>query len=212
MIVSRNEIESLALKAARGAGMSWGIAEEASLSAGWLAGHGMTWAETLTSVLRQARTTSPPHISGNVVAPSCADALLCPIMTGALLSDLGSKTGIDEVRDVLEPLWLLPSLARWVTPDCAVIVTWGQSRIQLSVGGVLGASVASEGTKLASRVTISMEPIDRSEPRALVASSTGYVVRDVDWRELKDFESKTYVPASEHSRRTGAGAGLRDTD
>ena len=30
MIVSLNEIESLALKSARGAGMSWGLAEEAA--------------------------------------------------------------------------------------------------------------------------------------------------------------------------------------
>ena len=38
MIVSRNEIEGLALKAARGAGMSWGLAEEASVCGGLAGG------------------------------------------------------------------------------------------------------------------------------------------------------------------------------
>ena len=53
MIVSLNEIESLALKAARGAGMSWGLAEEAAVAASWLAARSLPWAETLADLLAQ---------------------------------------------------------------------------------------------------------------------------------------------------------------
>src|SRR4029078_635119 len=62
MIVSRNEIESLALKAARGAGMSWGLAEEASVGAGWLADSALPWAGTLTALPAQVHTTSAPQV------------------------------------------------------------------------------------------------------------------------------------------------------
>ena len=38
--LSRNEVASLCMKAARGAGMSWGLAEEAGFAAAWLVQHG----------------------------------------------------------------------------------------------------------------------------------------------------------------------------
>ena len=125
MIVSRNEIESLALKAARGAGMSWGLAEEASVAAGWLAARDLPWADTLVDVLAQAHTTSTPQIVGHVIAPSRPGTRLCPIMTGALLSDLGPPTSAMEVRDVLAPVWLAPFLARWTGLDRAASLRLG---------------------------------------------------------------------------------------
>ena len=41
MHASLNEIESLCKKAARGAGLSWGLAEEAGKAARWLSAHGL---------------------------------------------------------------------------------------------------------------------------------------------------------------------------
>ncbi|MFV0473400.1 MAG: DUF3726 domain-containing protein, partial [Pikeienuella sp.] len=38
--LSLNEVETLTLKAARGAGLSWGEAEDAALATRWLARHG----------------------------------------------------------------------------------------------------------------------------------------------------------------------------
>ncbi|NJO21709.1 MAG: DUF3726 domain-containing protein [Sphingomonadales bacterium] len=56
MIVSLNEIENLSLKACRGAGMSWGLAEEAAQAARWLAGaawHGISrWRDFLHNAVR----------------------------------------------------------------------------------------------------------------------------------------------------------------
>ena len=39
--LSCNEAASLCMKAARGAGMSWGMAEEAGFAAAWLVSHGI---------------------------------------------------------------------------------------------------------------------------------------------------------------------------
>jgi hypothetical protein len=215
MIVSRNEIESLALKAARGAGMSWGLAEEASVAAGWLAEHALPWAETLVGVFAEAHTTSPPQVVGPRIAPSHPGTRLCPIRTGALLSDLGPPASAMDVRDLLAPLWLLPFLASWAAPDRTVRLGWGEARLlvaQADVAGTDAAPARALAAAFAERVTIELQPTDRlgqSPPRR---ARSGYVAPDDAWRALHELEQRSYVPASAHSRIAGAGAGLLDND
>ncbi len=89
--LSRNEIESLCTKAARGAGMSWGLAEEAGYAAGWLASRGLDGAGVLATHLRSAQGNSWQDICP-VVEPGEWHARtvgqpLCPIALGATLSD-----------------------------------------------------------------------------------------------------------------------------
>jgi uncharacterized protein DUF3726 len=215
MIVSCNEIESLALKAARGAGMSWGLAEEASSAVGWLAEHALPWADTLIGVLRDAHKTSPPQIVEHVVAPSRLGKRLCPIMTGALLSDLGPPACAMEVRDLLAPLWLAPFLASWAGPARGVRLGWPEACLLVAQGNVAGADAAPAGalaTTFAERVAIALEPIDRLGQLPRRRERSGYVAPDDAWRTLREFEHRSYVPASEQSRLAGAGAGLLDND
>ena len=40
----------------------------------------------------------------------------------------------------------------------------------------------------------------------------GYLAPDDAWRALQALEHRTYVPASAHSRLSGAGAGMLDND
>lgn len=215
MIVSRNEIESLALKAARGAGMSWGLAEEASVAAGWLAEHALPWADTLVGVLAQAHATSPPQIVGHAIAPSRPGTRLCPILTGALLSDLGPPASTIEVHDLLAPVWLAPFLAGWAGPDCGASLSWREARLLVAQSGIAGADAvpaAALTAAFADRIAIALERTDRlQQPRTRRASS-GYVAPDDAWRSLQAFEHRTYVPASAQSRLAGAGAGLLDND
>jgi hypothetical protein len=215
MIVSRNEIESLALKAARGAGMSWGLAEEASVAAGWLAERAMPWADTLAGVLAQARTTSPPQIAGLAITPSRPGTRLCPIMTGALLSDLGPPTDAMEVRDLLAPLWLAPFLASWTGPNRAVRLAWEKVHLSVTQSGTPGASAvptAALAAAFGDSVAIALERTDRTQQLRTRRGSSGYDVPDDAWRALQELEHKTYVPASAQSRIAGAGAGLLDND
>lgn len=215
MIVSRNEIESLALKAARGAGMCWGLAEEASVAAGWLAERGLPWAETLVGVLGEAQATSPPRIEGHTLAPSHLGTRLCPIMTGALLSDLGLPATPLEVRDVLAPLWLAPFLARWAEPERGASLSWGEVRLlvaQSDTSGADSAPAAALAAVTASRVAIALAPIDRSRPLQPHPEPSGHAAPDDAWHRLQAYEHRSYVPASTQSRVAGAGAGLLDND
>jgi hypothetical protein len=215
MIVSRNEIESLALKAARGAGMSWGLAEEASVAAGWLAEHALPWADTLVGILAQTHTTSPPQIAGHRITPSRPGTRLCPILTGALLSDLGSPASVMEIRDVLAPVWLAPFLAGWAGPSRVVSLGWRDVHLLVAQSEIAGADAvlaAALAASFADSVAIALEPIDRSgQPRPRCAPS-GYLAPDDAWGTLQVFEHRSYVPASARSRMAGAGAGLLDND
>ena len=47
MKISFNEIAMTVLKAARGAGLEWGLAEEAAEAGRWLAGFYLPWAAAL---------------------------------------------------------------------------------------------------------------------------------------------------------------------
>jgi hypothetical protein len=215
MIVSRNEIESLALKAARGAGMSWGLAEETSVAAGWLAEHGLPWAETLAGFLGQAHLTCPPQIEAQRIVPSRSGARLCPIMTGSLLSDLGPYASAIEVSDVLAPVWLAPFLASWSGLDRRVQVDWpGVSLLVAQRGVAIGGppTTSALGAPVASRVAIALEQIDHSQQLLPPRGHSGFVAPGDAWQTLLEFEHRTYVPASAQSRIAGAGAGLLDND
>jgi Protein of unknown function (DUF3726) len=213
MIVSRNEIESLALKASRGAGMSWGLAEEASIAAGWLAEHALPWAGTLAALLAQAHNTSAPQVEGPAITPSRPGTRLCPIVTGALLSDLGQSAAPLQIRDLLAPLWLVPFLASWAGP--LTRLSWGDVHLliaQDSVAGMATSGAATLASAFADRVTITPEPLGRMPASAPRCASSGYDVPDDAWRALQQLEHRTYVPASTQSRLAGAGAGLLDND
>lgn len=51
MVLSLNEVQVTAKKAARGAGYPWGIAEEAGQAARWLCSHGLDGCAALAGVL-----------------------------------------------------------------------------------------------------------------------------------------------------------------
>ena len=89
MIVSFNEIETTILKAARGAGMEWGLAEEAAQAARFLARLGLPFEAPLVNLLSTRAWETPPVLEGATLRPARPDASLCPVRAGAYLSDLG---------------------------------------------------------------------------------------------------------------------------
>ncbi|MGC1487905.1 MAG: DUF3726 domain-containing protein, partial [Albidovulum sp.] len=56
---SQSEIEALGIKAARGAGYDWGMAEEAGMAARWLAHEGLPGPELLLACLQAPRGQAP---------------------------------------------------------------------------------------------------------------------------------------------------------
>ncbi|MGI9371305.1 MAG: DUF3726 domain-containing protein, partial [Hyphomicrobiales bacterium] len=107
--LSIGETESLVLKACRGAGMTWGVSEDASRVAGFLARQGVDGFTAFASLL-----TKNDGLSFDKVAPAESEGVwharggtLCPVAAGCLMSDLTYSLKGDcdfELADLSYPI------------------------------------------------------------------------------------------------------------
>ncbi|MFI5013866.1 MAG: DUF3726 domain-containing protein [Hyphomicrobiales bacterium] len=210
MIVSLNEIETTILKAARGAGMEWGLAEEAAQAARWLARLALPWAAPFAALLATGAWRVRPSIDGARLRPQSADAWLCPIRAGAYLSDLGETLPV-IVERVLFPVLLLPFAARRAS---ALELAWDGVTVRLEgeTAAVANADAQALDSVRADEVTLTAPTGHRPMEVLPPARQGGAEVDAASWAKLRGFEALTYVPASVKSRLSGAGAALDDND
>ncbi len=193
LLVSFNEVESQATKAARGAGLPWGLAEDAGRAARQLAAWGQDWSAALIELL---------------CSPEGGERL----RRVAYLVDLVSanRAGSVIVGEV-DPSWAVPLLAlaaharrdfltlRWAGHQIVTGFPGGPSP-ERPIGSpgnvVLEIEIGGHAARIGQRA---LPPT-----RARVPASR--------WREIDAFAARTYVPASAESRLAGAGAGLDDND
>ena len=210
MIISLNEIETTVLKAARGAGMEWGLAEEAAQAAGWLARSALSWEAPLLALFESAAWRTPLRLDGNHLRPRSADAWLCPVRAGACLSDLGESAPI-VIERVLHPLLLLPFAAR---REAALDLEWSGVTVRLDAGTAIIEPTDASGLDAARahRVTLTRSTLAR--PRQVLPPRRlgGVEVEEMAWARLQEFVARTYVPASAKSRLGGAGPATDDND
>lgn len=215
MIVSLNEVEILSLKACRGAGMSWGLAEEAAQAARWLAGCAWAWDQSLARLLAQRHGVSEPSLSHREIRGVIEGSPLCPIHAGAAIADLLEAGTSLTLHDVLEPIWLLPFAYRRVRAESSAVVSWptGAIRIGAANPGIAGQELSGLQTGRLQWLRVELQPHDtqaQGVPNA--ALPNGISVNDVAWADLEGWAARTYVSASLQSRMAGAGAGLFDND
>lgn len=209
MTVPLNEVEATAKRAARGAGYPWGLAEEAGKASRWLCVHQLDGAASLARLLAQGLAASledhRPVAAGVELA---GQGVLCPLITGALLSDrsdLLRDTSV-HIRNVAEPAVLLPFVA---------YAARAQKRVLTLTTGTLSAT--TDGLQLAleqelpnhaGHIEIALGgQITNPRPHATRANPD-----PASWATLGRFAHRTYAPATEESRLLGAGAGLSDND
>jgi len=204
MSLSFNEIEAIALKAIRGAGASWGLAEEAAFAARWLAERDIDWAGAIL-----ARCEAPVSDEITFDPAALRGSRLCPLRTGAFLADAGVPAAL-AISEIASPVLLLPFLARAeaTAPLCVRIETsaplWIASGHLHTRGGSLTIPASA-----AVAITTAQLPDDAApvpclrRPRPVAADAL---------QALSAFERRTYVPATAQSRLAGAGAGLSDND
>ena len=152
--LSLSEINALCFKAARGAGLTWGEAEEAGWAAAWLTRAGLAGPSILLNWLTECATLARP-----VPARGrwCAlDGPLCPLRAGLALADFagcprGRRTTLQH-RHRRASRFILPFVARaatrldlplrigWVGADLT-LDTAGNGPITMSPGDHAGAPV-----------------------------------------------------------------------
>jgi hypothetical protein len=196
MQLSLSEITALATKAARGAGLSWGEAEEAGWACGWLARAGLPGTAMLLQVLERRDTT-------------------CPLLQGIVLMD---HAGLSEgpfalpvtLQDVVEPLLLVPFLARMAERlGVPVDLDLGSQTICLTGSEPVPdlSAIRWKGDSSGAGVTIRLA---QSSTAAAPGQFDGRIDRDV-WTRLDALALLTTVPASDVSRQR-AGAQSSDND
>ncbi|MGE8412715.1 MAG: DUF3726 domain-containing protein [Pseudomonas sp.] len=217
MNASLNELENLCKKAARGAGLSWGLAEEAGKAARWLAAHGLEGAALLAAQLQQDDGCPYPQL-----APRVGDGpwqvpghWMCPLIAGATLCDHGYllRDGTTlQLADLASPVLLLPfasTTARQL--GMALELAWDACTVLFdSQGTAFLQQAAGLDSRHATRVDCRRTCLTE-HPGTALAGPLPALHDDVQ-QALERLAARTYVPASEASRLLGAGAGLSDNN
>ena len=216
MTFSLNEIETMGKRAARGAGLPWGLAEEAGKAARWLTARGLPGPEELADIL-----TRNDGRSYDELAPVSVDGVwharsgrLCPLVSGAALCDRAAEIAAGrafELGPTAQPLLLAPYAASAAKlAGTAVELSWAGAVMVFTPEGV---SIEGDGAALTARSADSVRC--RRAENAVAAAPAGAPGRAVDaetWSRLNAFAHRILAPVTEASRLAGAGAGLVDND
>lgn len=200
------EIRSLSVKAARGAGYSWGMAEEAGNAVRWLQARKLPGVAALADYLMWR--LRPDNATLTALAwrdAPLSDECFCPVELGVALMD-AEQVPHRSLR-ISHPMLLVPFLA--MTGQSGELVWEGVlvrfSKGLIDVEGSTGAFLADE-CACSFQTTLALELVQRDFNTRVPDSEHSSVA------VLASFAHKTYAPATEESRLAGAGAGLSDND
>lgn len=224
------EIESLVLKAYRGAGFSWGMAQEAGRAAGWMASRRMPALDAFAVLLRQTanrdhRQLSPNCDSGDWPQNWCSHSnLLCPVVTGVFLSDLSASTSdfptILNFTAVASPIIMAAFIVELDYPLMIQIPAIGIEVTKSTISQLSSEHCLIEKAdvklQLLANGSASAAPVGSVAQEQLQTDCSVHARRGsgslVSIRMLEELAHRTYVPATQESRESGAGAGLHDND
>ena len=115
------EVEALSKKAAKGAGYSWGQAEDAARAVRWLEARGLEGAAALAAVLEQKDA-------------GLADTA-CPILRGISVSDgMSPASELAGDSEIVSPILLLP-FADWAGESLDLGVEVGPEEVRSHTSG-----------------------------------------------------------------------------
>ncbi len=207
MIYSLNEIDAHCKKAARGVGFEWGYAEDIGKVARWLAAYELPGVSLvrhyLTQIEKSAESYSSPVItSQNKIQTNNTN--LCPIQTGCYLADVLSISADQECsfEQLGFPLLLLPFLARLADQTkLSVHYSYNDNQFHYGEGKLKCNTIKTLTCDYVehAKCIFTSESVDGKDARVI-----GQEIIDTDWNQLNNYACKTYVPATEASRR-GAG-------
>jgi len=204
---SVGETSSLAIKAARGVGMPWGIAEEAGFALRWLIRSGAPGVAAICRYLSAyERAMKVPEAGSTLVTPC---DWICPLHLGTAISDGGISLPFEQ-SSVREPLLLLPFLASQATDSHSVVLKMGTKSIIVSTDGFSTNMVEAAMLINEANCTIDFGSVDSGVTKQIGYRIPSTAIEHIE--TLNRFAHKTYAPATEESRKAGAGASLNDND
>ncbi|TBX21744.1 DUF3726 domain-containing protein [Nioella sediminis] len=211
MTWSLNEIEALSRKAARGAGYSWGLAEEAGRAVRWLEARDLPGAQALVDHLKRVDGQDLASFTPDADSWTAPGGTACPILAGTMLADGMARSGPDPITlpDLASPLLLLPFLSWMATAQGRTVgIGVSDTEVALSPEGTLTqtANIPSPASAPVA-LRFGVDPAGDTVAEGLRSACSADTVA-----ALNAFAHRTYAPATEESRLAGAGAGLTDND
>ena len=201
--------------AARGAGFAWGMADEAADATVWLARYALPGPRLLARLLQLNEHIAACELSASTLSGvwSAPFGRLCPLLTGATLSDcalrLKNGEGI-EMAGLTDPLLLLPFAASVAsTIELAVAVEWLSVSI-LTDGHLL--HITGDHSDVEAQCVSSVKCSVQLMRDGNAPSETRVQIDAGCWSVLSTFAQRTYAPATDISRLLGAGTGVADDD
>ena len=202
MQLSLNELQAECRKATRGAGLSWGTAEETGQAVAWLAERGINAVPALLDCLDRG--------AGQAWADD-------PIRIGIIIADQARHLAAGAsltVAQIHQPVLTLPflALASRLTGTTMTLShadgIWSASAAGIT-SSVLTAAAESSTIQAVTCGAAEHSPIAADQlPRRMFRLD----LEEVLWQRLQALAHHTYVPATEQSRLLGAGAGVTDND
>lgn len=201
---SLNEVEAAARKAAKGAGLSWGLAEDAGRAVIWLEARGLKGAAALAAYLEAGLKDAPCEITAVWRAP----AGLCPIASGTYLADCGDIGAGITLEAVCAPILVLPFAATAAqVAHRPITLAWEGGAAEFEPDG----NARLQGTPPSGAGDLTLAP-GAAKAGTLMAIKTRSEADCGAMGLLNFYAARTYAPATEASRLSGAGAGTSDND
>ena len=207
--LSLSELDAAGRKAARGAGYAWGLAEEAGRAARDLAASGADGALALLRVLGAIDAEGGAGPAAHAPVPGAdawratGETWLCPISTGASLSDRAHRFAVGEsvtLERVLVPALVVPVVERG-----SRALGHRVESFRVRPGGTGHSVPPDEIGPLTIRVRFA-PPSDVSCAPRIAPVQGRCRTRRSTLRALEALAHRTYVPASDASRADAGGA------
>lgn len=213
---SLNEIEAMGKRAGKGAGLHWGYAEEAGKAARWLAQKDLPGPELLAACLDEFDSVSYSDLAPSSINDIWRNNLKihCPLITGPILCDYANgltSNPIIEYRSISYPLLLAPYLSVVSTIIGETIkLSWEDIQIYVSQAN---CQIDGQCDALTiARADYATCQVSKFSEFGIAQNQKGRVIDSEIWAKLSTFSYRTYAPATEASRLSGAGAGVSDND
>ena len=224
MSFSLNETEALIKRAARGAGLPWGLAQEAAFAGRWLAACDLDGPWLLAGLLEQNTDIPLSNLTPET------DGLdwhgpgdhLCPLICGTALSDAASHwQGRHNWADIVitgvsHPLLMLPFVASLaLRANMTFSLEWEGVRVA-SDGNKVSVSGPKDAVNTFARVRVTCRATSQvgTALSELVKPALRAQLTEKCYQQLSHLAWLTLAPATQQSRDQGAGAGsgLKDND
>ncbi len=214
MRFSINEVETLVRKAALGAGLDPGRADELADAAVWLTGLQVP----VFDIAHRALTSdagAPITLAEDGTSAACPSSSAARVGMSAIDLLLAKPTDFTVTLDAVDEPLLVTALAAVAARrhGSAFEIETGRAKIAVQPDGIpdLAPLIAERNLRMVLRRT-GKNASATAEPTASSCRYDPESLSDNGFASLERLAHQTYVPASERSRISGAGAGLTDND